>query len=367
MRRALCASLVSLVASQSTIPASSPLVRWTGRTLPSSNSVYFDWEGVSATITASPLVNYVTATIVDNCGGSAVGGGSRWAVTMTTNSSSVSPANHRVATFFSDSSVTEYVLFSNRGALCDPDCNFRAPTTFTLTRLTESRLSGCRSTGNLSVAAFTSDQPFLPPPPPAPRFLEFVGDSITAGDLNAGFLENGVGSNAQCGNAAVNNDILLCYGATICRAFGADCMHTAWGGITLEGMVPLYNFTFSSVPGAAYLPYDFPRQADAVVLNLGTNGGDNVPKYVAFCQDIVTKYYKNSKLPLFLAYGPMTASYQQIVVDTVSNLTAGGIRASVLDLTLNHTMTGCFGHPSAADDLEIAAKAELQIAQVLGW
>jgi hypothetical protein len=87
-----------------------------------------------------------------------------------------------------------------------------------------------------------------------------------------------VGSPARCGNAAFNNDILLGYGAGLCRAFGADCMHTAWGGITLQGMVPLYPFTFSSTgPGAGYSPYSFPRAADAVVVNLGTNGGDNAP------------------------------------------------------------------------------------------
>jgi hypothetical protein len=30
-------------------------------------------------------------------------------------------------------------------------------------------------------------------------------------------------------------------------------------------------------------------------------------------------------------------------------------------------MTGCYGHPSLADNVEIAAKARPQIAAVLGW
>jgi len=36
------------------------------------------------------------------------------------------------------------------------------------------------------------------------------------------------------------------------------------------------------------------------------------------------------------------------------------------DLTLLHPLRGCFGHPSAADDAEIAAKAAPQIA-ALDW
>ena len=48
-------------------------------------------------------------------------------------------------------------------------------------------------------------------------------------------------------------------------------------------------------------------------------------------------------------------------------LTTAGIRAFPLDLTLPHARTGCFGHPSAADNVEIAAKARPQIAAAMGW
>jgi len=145
-------------------------------------------------------------------------------------------------------------------------------------------------------------------------------------------------------------------------------MHSAWGGITLEGMVPLYPYTFSSTgPGAGYSPWAFPRPADAVVINLGTNGGDKVPLFVSFASNIVSEYYRNTSVALFLAYGPMTSAYEGIVVQAVANLTASGLRAYALDLTLPHPMTGCFNHPSAADDVEIAAKAQPQIAKAMGW
>lgn len=50
-----------------------------------------------------------------------------------------------------------------------------------------------------------------------------------------------------------------------------------------------------------------------------------------------------------------------------SCLQARGIAAHALDLTLPHGMTGCYGHPSHDDHVEIAAKAKGNLAAVLGW
>ncbi len=88
--------------------------------------------------------------------------------------------------------------------------------------------------------------------------------------------------------------------------------------------------------------------------------------YVAFVAKLVADY-ATPTLPVFLAYGPITAAYEDPVKNIVANLTAAGVRAYALDLTLPHGMTGCFNHPSAADNVEIAAKAKPQVAAVLGW
>jgi hypothetical protein len=369
-------------AAPTTIPATSPNVRWVGRAVADGPSMFFDWEGVSATVTVSGGSTYLVATITDECPGSTVGGGSRWLVTMTTADANTAAPQHRVSTFFTGPLASTYYLFNNPGAHCDPNCDFVGPTTFTLTRLTESRLSGCVPGANLSVSAFQTDGTFLAPPPAPARRLEFVGDSITAGDLNDGGLGNSV-----CGNAAYNDDITLSTGGQLCLSeqlggFGADCMFTAWGGIRLPGtgnpadwgMRNLYPFTFSADGPNAYTNWTFSSfPADAVVVNLGTNDHPNAPAllwqsiYVQFATDLVTTYYANTNLTLFLAYGPMTAEYQPFVLNITSTLVGAGIKAHALDLTLPHPMTGCYGHPSAADNVEIAAKAKPQIAAVMGW
>ena len=69
----------------------------------------------------------------------------------------------------------------------------------------------------------------------------------------------------------------------------------------------------------------------------------------------------------FLAFGPMRDEYEPFVRNISVTLTAAGVRAFPLDLTLPHAMTGCFGHPSAADNVEIAAKARPQVAAAMGW
>ena len=248
-----------------TIPADSPLVRWLGRTQSSNGSVFLDWEGVSATINVTWPFTWLTVDIDDFCGGGYAGGGSRWAVAITTADPFTAPPAHRIATFFSSPRARTQVMFQNQGGKCDPECNYGAYAVFTLTRLTESRVSGCGPAGNLSVAGFASDGAFGPAPPPAARRLEFVGDSISAGDLNDG----GAGV-SRCGNIVLNDDITLTSGAVAARALGADSYFTAWGGTTVPGMARQYNFTFSAGgPGTGYGAWDFPgHPVDAVVVNL---------------------------------------------------------------------------------------------------
>ncbi len=252
----------------------------------------------------------------------------------------------------------------------------------TLTRLTESRVSLCGPAGNLSVAAFASDGAFIAPPPPAARFLEFVGDSISAGDLNDGAGADG-SAPQFCGNIAINDDITKTSGARLClpppTGFGADCSFTAWGGITLSemagGALPLYESTFSGAGprGGSYGAWNFSaaRRADAVIINLGTNDHPSAPAtnwmatYAAFVKRAASLYA--APPAFFLAYGPMSVGYEPFVKNVTAALVAAGVNAFALDLSLPHPLTGCFGHPSAADNVEIAAKARPQVAAALGW
>lgn len=275
MRVAFFASAAAFTSAQlTTIPASDPLVSWVGRraVLPS-GAVGFDYEGVSASMNITGL-GVLLANITDSCTGGPVGGGSRWLVTYTPNDARTAPANHRIQTFFTSPFASVYTLFSVPGKRCDPPCSLDG--VLTLTRLTESRLSGCGPSGGLSVASFSTDGVFVAPPPPSTRRLEILGDSITAGDLN-----DGDGASV-CANAMFNDDITLSSAGRLCLplaqgGFGADCMFTAWGGIRLGdaqqgwGMEALYPFTFSALGENAYGAWNFSSWVPhGVIINLGT-------------------------------------------------------------------------------------------------
>jgi hypothetical protein len=99
---------------------------------------------------------------------------------------------------------------------------------------------------------------------------------------------------SECANAAFNNDVTQSAGAVLCRTFNADCMFTAWGGITLPGIAAMYPYTFSSLgAGWSYDPWDFPSfPVSGVVINLGTNDRPVAPdllwqqQYVEFVGNI---------------------------------------------------------------------------------
>lgn len=129
------AAIIAAVSHAATAPASSASVAWSGRVVVEGDSVSFDWEGVSASVTITSFTSLLV-NIADNCLGSPIGGGSRWVVTMTPSDSKVSAPSHRISTFFSSSAVNTYVMFSNPSGGCDPYCTATNATTFTLTRVT---------------------------------------------------------------------------------------------------------------------------------------------------------------------------------------------------------------------------------------
>jgi hypothetical protein len=180
---------------------------------------------------------------------------------MTTSDTYAAGTQHRIQTFYSAKQVSDYVLFNLPGGWgsCNPFCNTvdGNTTRFTLTRLTESRLSGCTAAQNMSVVSFSTDggfsatppvyhhqpgkgeQPTPAPPPHPTRRLEFIGDSISAGDLDDGGSYAGGGHDTICANGAYNDDILFSTGGVLCSyalGFDAECMYSAWGGIQLGGM-----------------------------------------------------------------------------------------------------------------------------------
>jgi len=215
-------------------------------------------------------------------------------------------------------------------------------------------------------------------PPAFKRRVEFVGDSITAG------YGNEAASKEEHFSFATEN-AWLAWGAVTARALDAELMCEAISGIRLQkgedkkSMPELWGKT---MPFTASKDWDFKTwQADAVVVNLGTNDFNNkkLPledakwreAYKPFIAAIRAAY---PKAHIFLAIGPMGHGKDGIVAKTneaiVADLAAAGdklVHALPLPNQRMDDGIGADWHPSIKTHQKMADAAVAAIKKELGW
>jgi hypothetical protein len=350
-------------------------VKWTGRALfdVPPGTVTGDFAGLTATLNVVNFT-YVLATILDDCSN-----GNKLVVRLA--GAGFSPSQ-QLATLFTTPAVSTYALFA-QGLQ-------RASATLSLSKAVEARFTKCGAAPGapgLVFSAFTTDGAFAPAPPPSPRRLELLGDSITSGDaiLCPPPLFNDA--------AMWTDDWTLTSGALLCAAFGADCNAVSWGGMGMAGndvetwtwphFPDIFNWTLGweaytrgPPPAVDVYPWNFSRfTPHGVLINLGTN--DAWPgrftnasfvaayeaAYLAFVKRVAATY--DPAPTFFLGFGPMRFEYEPSVLRVLAGLEAAGITAVSVNYTLGRPC-GC-GHPSAADATDMAAIAAPIVARALKW
>lgn len=366
----LAAAMMSLgpVQALQTVAAASAAVKWTGRCVVNAdNSVTADWGGVMA------AVSFVNGTTLSVTIRDSSPGGSRYAVYQ----AGLDVAEpFRVADFFTSAAQTEYTLVSNTWP------GMASGYTWILERGTEASISQAVGSSNVTIVSFTTDGVFQPAPPPSPRRIAIVGDSITAGQKSAQMGPN-------CNYSPFNSHFAYSWARLLCTNFTADCSATAWSG---EGLVSNWNGQGQPLP--YYFPwtlafstshaYDFTSWVPhAYLINLGTNdcnGGrcDNatflqqyVDTYTTFISNITSWHGVSDKqdIKFFLAVGPMSSSYMAGVQQVVAAVNGAGYNATLVDLTPAAVTwpIGCGGHPSPWGHFRMSEVAQPIIAAVMGW
>ena len=220
------------------------------------------------------------------------------------------------------------------------------------------------------------DGTILTPPEPKERLIEFLGDSLTVGYVAA------KGGKTATAWSTTTEDVTGTYCPQIAGAFGAEYHATAISGrgivrnnggdtdVLFPDIYPqldLYNN-----PG---VEYDFARQPDVIVINLGTNdeSAANAQLSKAVFQEGLYQFLKvvrqhNPDAQIVYAYGMVRIGLSGDIEAVVSRLQAEGDnrihylqleQCQSWELNLNHTVSTAY--TSRADALIV------KIEEITGW
>jgi hypothetical protein len=227
-------------------------------------------------------------------------------------------------------------------------------------------------------------------PPAAPgRLLEIVGDSISAGYGNLGSEEHpnyGPDPDGGCRFSTETESAYMTYGAIAARELGADMSIVAlsgWGAYrsnsnsTREVLASVYGNTLGTRSAPAW---DFRKQADVVVMNLGTNdfamGDPGEAEFKgAFTSLLTTIRGKYPDAWIYCMIGPLlygtgltqaTAYLTSIVAEQNA---AGDTKVKLLDFGQQNSSlgTGCDYHPNVTVQTEMADFLVADVRTTLGW
>jgi lysophospholipase L1-like esterase len=230
----------------------------------------------------------------------------------------------------------------------------------------------------------------LQAPPASPdRYLEIVGDSISAGYGNLGREQHpnfGADPSGGCPFSTETESAYATYGAQAARRLGADFSIIAlsgWGAYrdnsssTQNVLASVYGNTLGVQATPAW---SFERQADVVVVNLGTNdfaqGDPGEAAFKAALTALLTTIRgKNPNAVIYCMIGPLlygtglaqATSYLTAVVSE-RNATGDG-RVKLLNFgPQNGSLgTGCSWHPNVTVNTAMADLLVTDVKATLGW
>ena len=234
--------------------------------------------------------------------------------------------------------------------------------------------TNARSSSAALVSLKLTDGEKLAPNASSKRLIEFIGDSITVGYATV------AGKNTTWSTAT--EDATKTYASQIAEAFGAEYMVTAisgrgvvrnTGGDTDKLLPAIYGYVDQyNNPG---VKYDFARQPDVIVINLGTNdaSGNNSSLTTAefsaglkaFLLDVRAK---NPNAEIVYTYGMMTTKYMKQMQDVVKELQdAGDTKISFVKLDACKANERAINHPTAEAYISRGEVLIEHIAQLTGW
>jgi lysophospholipase L1-like esterase len=215
------------------------------------------------------------------------------------------------------------------------------------------------------------------PPAPPPRLIEVIGDSISCGYGTLGTL-----ADSDCFPTESHWDT---YGAVAARALGAD-VHTIamsgqgayrnYGGDMANTLPMVYTRALTNDATPAW---DFRTQAQAVIVNLGTNdinGGDpGAPFETAYTGLLATARAKYPGALIVCIIGPLLSGTElstmegHIRASVNARIAAGDHNVEFFDQIATQTSDkeACQYHPDPAENQIMADQIVAELRTRLGW
>ncbi|HET8933492.1 MAG TPA: SGNH/GDSL hydrolase family protein [Polyangiales bacterium] len=215
------------------------------------------------------------------------------------------------------------------------------------------------------------------------RFIEVIGDSISAGYGSLGSERHGSNAGPGCGANASNSSWFHTYSAVAARALDAEVSTLARSGF---GMVRGYGQNTSVMPplfddtlaGSNSPAWTFEHKPQAVIINLGTNdwnGGDPGTAYETAYIEFVTEVrmrYPDAWILLTVGSSLEPNGAKQCgtrlgnIVE--ARMEAGDDKIDSFDIGLqDSSTTGCGWHPNAAEHMRMGMVLTQELKAVLNW
>jgi lysophospholipase L1-like esterase len=247
--------------------------------------------------------------------------------------------------------------------------------------------------GASTLVALKADK-ILPPPPPAPRRIEVIGDSVAAGYGVLGEEHHKPERRDGCGYNYATQSAFYAFPGITARKLNADLSliaHSGWGVYRdtkhqTDGAVPLL---YDRIIGDRTIPIEsWGQGAHVVVIELGTNDFAGPPDSDPGAENFVPAYsqllerarMRNPNAWIFCVVGPLLSdasrpdvrahsAHREYVRRAIAKRVAGGDdRIALVEFPrVDFAVTGCNWQPNAGEHAKMADVLSKEIRAHLGW
>lgn len=375
---ALIFSLPS-VNGDTSVPATSPLLQWTGRSVIEGTTRIFDWENIQCIFSVSGATS-VYATLNSTFWASpppfAISGDDA----HTTSSRALQQAQfpkfgvYRVYIngvrqgagldgVIVHAGQAEYPLVSN----LDPTKTYNVSLWYTTDPVFNSWADLDLGKGCLQkVVSLRTDGAFTQPPPPRTLSMLVLGDSITSGNALYKPCDNATKCDASQSYISLLGEAFQ-LNLTQLTASSKGLLHNCCDKLNVTVPI-LAQRTFAQDNSTMW---DWEGiQYDAIFINLGTNDGQQsspavfTAAYLALMTSLI-KHGRSLTTPIFAAWGPITNLFEPWVRAAKASADAMGLNVVLVGM-MGPPLDGC-GHPGVLGHPAMARIAAPIIANATGW